>query len=130
MKDLMIMVSCGALVAVLGFFQRREQRLAQKRRSYSLADFVEKFSSEGIPERIAVEVFRYFQNVQTTKDFPVHPEDDLYKVYGVYNEDLDDAVVDLADRCGCGPPTNEKVKGLDPVRTIEDMVRLLGRLCS
>ena len=104
--------------------------MARERGTYSLDQFLDHFSTETIPERILLEVYRYFQNLQTARDFPVHPADDLYKVYGVWNEDLDDAVIELARKCGCKTPTNENVAGINAVQTIEDLVRLLARLCS
>jgi hypothetical protein len=115
---------------MFGFFKGREERMARERGTYSFDQFLNHFSTEAVPERIMLEVYRYFQDLQTTKDFPVHPTDHLYEVYGVWNEDLDDAVIELARRCGCRTPTNDNVKGVNRVQSIEDLVRLLALLCS
>jgi hypothetical protein len=131
MKTLMLFTNYATLFLVLvGFFSRREERMVRERGAYSQDQFLEHFSTEAIPERILVEIYRYFQSLQKTKNFPVHPSDDLYKVYGVWNEDLDDAVVELARRCGCKTPTNETVKGMDRVQSIQDLAKLLSKLCS
>jgi len=95
---------------------------------HGLDDFVAFFSGEEIPRRTLVEVYKYFQSLQSVKDFQVHPTDNLYKVYGVWNEDLDDAVLELAKRCGSKTPVTEDLQNMPAVRTVADIVRLLSRL--
>ncbi len=56
------------------------------------------------------------------------PEHDLYGVYRIWDEDLDDAVLELAHKCGLKKPTTEAVKDLPPVCNVEDLVRLLAQL--
>ena len=108
------------------WLRHREQKMAKVRSGLGFEDFVAYFSGEDIPLYKLREVYEYFQNWQSVKNFPVLPTDDLIKVYGIVDEDLDDAVVELANRWRANlPPTFE---GLGPVRTIADIVHLLNRL--
>ena len=116
----------ASFLALTGFLRYREQKIAKTRSGLGFDDFVAYFSGEDIPMYKLREVYEYFQNWQSVKNFPVLPGDDLYKVYGIYDEDVDDAVIELADRWRAKlPPTFE---GLEPVRTVADIVHLLNQL--
>jgi hypothetical protein len=116
----------ASVFALTGFLRYREQKIAKRRSGLGFADFVAYFSGEDIPLYKLREVHEYFQNWQSIKNFPVLPADDLYKVYGLYNESVDDAVIELANRWRAKlPPTFE---GLQPVRTVADIVHLLQQL--
>lgn len=104
----------------------REKKLADSRRGQGFDDFTAYFSGEDIPRNKLRHVYDFFQRWQSVKDFPVHPTDDLYKVYGIVEDDVDDAVVELADRWRAKLPPN--FEGLRPVRTVADVVRLLHQL--
>jgi hypothetical protein len=106
--------------------RRRERKLAESRRGQGFDDFSGYFSGENIPRNKLHHVYDFFQSWQSVKNFPVRPSDDLYKVYGIVDDDVDDAVIELADRwCAKLPPTFE---GLRPVRTVADVVHLLNQL--
>jgi hypothetical protein len=108
------------------WLRHREQKIAKRRSGLGFADFVAYFSGEDIPLYKLREVYEYFQNWQSVKNFPVLPADDLIKVYGIVDEDLDDAVIELANRWRAKlPPSFE---GLQPVRTVADIVHLLQQL--
>ena len=89
------------------------------------AQFEEHFRRAGVPARIAREVYLLLRDGSFLGRAEVRPGDELYKVYGLCEEDLDDAVLELARRCGCRRPTTQDVSGLPPVRTVEDLVRLI-----
>ena len=110
----------------LGLLRYREQKLAKTRSGLGFEDFVAYFSGEDIPLYKLREVYNYFQNWQYVKNFPVLPNDDLYKVYGIVDEDVDDAVIELAERWRVKLPAT--FDGLEPVRTVGDIVHLLNRL--
>ena len=104
----------------------REQKLADSRRGQGFDDFSAYFSGENISREKLRHVYEFFQSWQSVKNFPVHPSDILYKVYGIVDDDVDDAVIELAHRCRAKlPPTFE---GLRPVRTVADVVHLLNQL--
>ena len=100
----------------------------EERNQYQSEGFLQYFSKQGIPDFLSLEVYKYIQDFRGAKDFAVQPADDLYKVYGIWSEDLDDAVLQLAQKIGCPKPTTEDVKDMPPVHTIEDLVWLLFRL--
>lgn len=109
-----------------GLLRYRDREIAKRRSGLGFNDFVAYFSGEDIPLHKLREVYAYFQNWQSVENFPVLPADDLYRVYGICDEDVDDAVIELADRWRAKlPPTFE---GLRPVRTVADIVHLLNRL--
>ena len=86
------------------------------------------FQTESFPRDKLREVYDYFQSWQSVKNFPVDPNDDLYEVYGICDEDLDDAVFELAARWRKKSPADFDLEGHPPIRTVADLVRLLSRL--
>ena len=126
-----------ALITVLGGvvlflvvnvrLRSKNAKIAASRSGDSREDFIYYFSKEGAPKEILVEVYRSLQALQSAKNFPVRPDDDLYQVYGIWNEDLDDLIIELAQTCGCKTPTTEDVAELAPIRSVKDLVRLLHR---
>jgi len=119
----------GIVTSVLAgnvFLRKRAQKLADSRRGQGLQDFTVYFSGKDIPEDKLRLVYDYFQEWQSVKNFPVLPNDDLSKVYGIVDDDVDDAVIELADRWGATLPVT--FDGLQPVRTVADVVHLLNKL--
>ena len=118
---LLISGGLAVFLAGNGLLRYREYKFAKARTGQGFNEFVAYFSGEDIPLYKLREVYDYFQKLQSVKDFPVLPTDDLYKVYGICDEDVDDAVVELASRCRVTLPAT-----FEPVRTIADVVRLLN----
>ena len=116
----------ASFVAGNSLLRYREQKLADSRRGQGFEDFAACFSGENIPlDKLRV-VYDYFQRWQSVKNFPVHPNDDLYKVYGIVDDDVDDAVIEMADGWRAKLPAT--AKGVRPVRTVADVVHLLHQL--
>jgi hypothetical protein len=116
----------ASFFAVDSFLRNRTQKLADSRRGQGFDDFIAPFSGENIPADKLRHVYDFFQNWQDVKNFPVDPNDDLVKVYGIVDDDLDDAVIEIAGRWPAKlPPTFE---GLGPVRPVADVVHLLHQL--
>lgn len=126
----------GALIFFAGFavvvlaaavvMHYRTKRLAQKRRGIGFDDFAAYFAGERIPRDKLYVVYEYLQGEQSVKDFPVLATDDLCKVYGICEEDLDDAAINLATKWHVTLPA--EFEGVEPVRTVADLVRLLASL--
>ena len=104
----------------------RVKRLAKTRRGMGFDDFLAYFAGEQIPRDKLFVVFEYLQEWQSVKDFPVHPTDDLCKVYGMCEEDIDDAVIELAEKWRVLLPA--EFEGIDPIHTVAELVRLLAGL--
>jgi hypothetical protein len=97
------------------------KELGRRRGSYSVEDFARDLD---IPcsERIARSVYTHFQGVAEAPDFPVRPLDDLYEVYRLDDEGVEDEVRALFDQCSLSwPPTTWE----EPVVTVRDVVKLL-----
>lgn len=118
----------AAVLAVNSLFRHKERKIMKEHEGYRVEDFLKHFAEANIPKNILMETYQYLQDSQTTKGFPVCPTDDLYKVYGIWNEDLDDAVLELTKRCGYKQPTTEDVADLPPVHTVKDLIWLLYRI--
>ena len=89
-------------------------------------DFVAYFSGEQIPRDKLFAVYEYLQGWQTVNDFPVAATDDLCKVYGLCEGDLDDTAIELAEKWRVNLP--DDYEGVDPVHTVADLVRFLAGL--
>ena len=116
----------GVFLAINLYLRFRVREIANSRRGKGFDDFATYFSALGIPRVKLFQVYLYFQDIQPVKNFPVFPTDDLYKVYGLADDDLDETVVDLAEQWGAVLPA--RLDGLGPVCSVEDLVLLLNRL--
>jgi hypothetical protein len=115
--------------ATAGFKWFRQYRLKRSRKGQDRQSFVRYFIVEGIPEPIAIEVYRYLQKQQMVKGFPVNPEDNLEEVYGLQDEDLSEAIVELAQICRVPvPPDNDPVWSQAHIFSVEDLVRFVEDL--
>ena len=123
---LMLSGIVASFVAGNSLLRYREQKLANSRRARGFDDFAAYFSGEKIPRDKLRHVYDFFQSWQSVKDFPVQPNDDLYKVYGIVGDDVDDAVIEIAGRWRAKLP--ESFEGLPPVRTVADIAHLLHQL--
>jgi len=102
----------------------KEFILRRKRGAERKEDFVKYFVRENIPESLALMVYHKIQSGCFFKDFPVKPDDNLYKIYGIVNEDVDDIVIETAEANNRIVPNvleNQKT-----VTTVEDVVRLVA----
>ena len=107
--------------------RRREQKLARQRRGLGFDEFAAYFKAKDIPRDRLREVYDYFQHWQSVKNFPVQPDDDLYQVYGIVDEDVDDAVIELAKKWRVSLPPDSEWESMGTVRTVADVVRLLSQ---
>jgi len=120
----------GAVATFLAgdsWLRYRERKLARQRSGQGFEEFAIYFSGESIPRDKLREVYDYFQQWQSMKDFPVQPEDGLYEVYGIVDEDVDDAVIELAKKWGVSLPPDAEWASMGTVSTVADIVRLLSR---
>lgn|SRR5215213_59877 len=129
MNSLLILAGfVGVLVVWYCWLRYRQHQLARMRSGRGFEEFAAYFPAETYPRDNLREVYKYFQGLQFVKNFPVDPNDDLYKVYGLCDEDLDDVVFELAERCRKRAPADADLEGQSPVRTVADLVRFLSRL--
>jgi len=128
---LVLAVMLGIFLSGNWLLRRRDRRLARKRTGQGFDQFLAYFSGESIPHNKLREVYEYLQSSHSVKDFPVLPTDDLCKVYGIcHHEDLDDAVIELAQRWRADLPRFFDLERPAPVRSVADLVHFLARLPS
>lgn len=80
------------------------------------------------PEILIAQVYTYLaeQHGAVEPHYIVNPQDDLDRVYGLADLDLEDAVLVIADRAGARlPRANELDELKTRVRTVEDLLQYL-----
>jgi len=90
-------------------------------------DAVSLFVAEcrAVDEDIAMAVFHFLKQWRPKHTF--RASDDLSRVYGIVDDDLDDAVLELARETGYRRPLSGKL-GVKPVRSASDLAELLHHL--
>jgi hypothetical protein len=115
--------------AVAGFKWLKQYRLKRSRKGQNRQSFVRYFVVEGISEALVMEVYRYLQKLQWVKSFPVSPEDNLEQVYGLRDEDLTEAIVEIVKVCRVPlPPDNSPLWIQAHIFTVEDLIRFVDFL--
>lgn len=87
-------------------------------------DNIQSFTAIGTPTVLAERVIRYLQNWKNRADFPVDPGDDIYHVYGIVDEDLDDFILAIAETNGFKLPESTAY-WQNPIVTVEDAIRFI-----
>lgn len=99
------------------------------RRRYSRADFARFFSAKGVPEEIAEGVWNCMVEAADVEGFKPRPEDDLQKVLGLVDQDLDEKILQpLLQRFDCHVPTQDDVGKIEPVKTVADVVEFIAEM--
>jgi hypothetical protein len=115
--------------ASTGFKWFKQYRLKRSRKGQDRQGFLRYFVVEGIPEAIAIEVYRYLQKLQLVKGFPVNPEDNLEEIYGLQDEDLTEAIVEIAQICRAPiPPDGSPIWNQAHIYSVEDLIRFIDTL--
>ena len=115
--------------AATGFKWLKQYQLKRSRKGQKRESFVRYFIVEGIPEALAVEVYRYLQKLQLVKGFPVSPEDNMEQVYGLRDEDLTEAIVEIAKVCRVPiPAENSPLWTQAYIFSVEDLIRFIDFL--
>jgi len=120
-------IAVAAFICLVFVTLAQQLSLKKARQGQNIITFTEYFSGEGIPDYLCREVYRYFQNLLWIRDFPVHPKDDLAKIYGLSDEDIFDTVVALTEVCGYQLPLGKETIGrpIGNIVLVEDLVRFL-----
>ena len=81
---------------------------------------VEQFILAGTPKELAESVVQYLRDWKNRPDLSVSPTDNIYRKYGIVDEDLDDFVLEVADSNGRRPPESTAY-WQTPVETLQDL---------
>lgn len=105
----------------------RFKRLAKKREGLSICEFARSFDCRRVDTKIIRAAYEGFQNWAGfgIKDFPVMASDDVYKIYGMESEDLEDFGGELAEKVGRSWNALESNPLYGKVNTVRDLVLFL-----
>jgi hypothetical protein len=91
------------------------------------SSLVDELCAAGIDRDIADAVFQYLRRGNWNKSRPIAAAERLYPNYGMADEDLDDAVLELAKAVGGRHLTTDDVRDCTLV-TVRDLALLLQKL--
>ena len=114
------LIALGTLVSYIQAYLIRRNRKDDKR-----GDFIDHFVSEGISEPVALSVYKYLQNWMGFDDFPVRPQDNIVKIYGIVDEDMDELIIEIAEANNLVVP-DEPDEEQEPIATVEDLIRFIA----
>lgn len=113
-----------AILAVVGtiWLRIRDRRIAASRLGETFDTFCESFTADEAALDVLQAVYGMFQNWCS---FPIRADDDIAGVYGMVDEDLDDAVLEVRSECGRQLPPEEEIQQTSSVVTVRDFVRFV-----
>lgn len=107
-------------------FSLRQKRLAKERDPLGESDFVARIVDAGGDQEAARFVHEKLQGWLYAEGFTPYPEDDLERIYGIAEEELDeDLILDILKQIGLSPPSGERIKAFGNVSTPTDVARLV-----
>ncbi len=120
---LVVLVAVGVIAE-----RHRTRRIAAGRVGETFDTFVAGFSSGDAPPEVLRAVYAQLQDwcSDAVDAFPVRAEDNLRRVYGLIEEDLDDQVLAVVARCGRRLAPAERLRDITPVETVRDFVRFVA----
>jgi hypothetical protein len=127
MRALVVLAIILAFCCVLAFANAiRHRRIANSRRGEDMTTFLSLLHDESLPYDVAHIVYHRMQKyINSEAEFPVHPEDNLYSIFGIVDEDVDDLIVEVLAECGRRMPPNAFES---PPRTVRDVLDII-KIC-
>lgn len=104
------------------------RRIAASRAAEDFGTFCSSFEAEGAPRDVLQAVHAKFQEwcSDAVTEFPVRAADNIVNIYGMVNEDLEDAIVEVVAWCGRQLPPACELRLMRPVVTVRDFVLLVS----
>ena len=103
----------------------RQRRLVGERAWLTEDRFVSHFPNSS---DIASEVWRSLQREAVVENFRVAPSDDLFEVFGMADDDVEELVLELLGRFDCRVPAPSETKQMPEVRTASDVVGFVAEM--
>lgn len=100
----------------------RQKDLAESRDAWTEHEFLDYFAESGVAHGITRAVWEALGQEADPEGFTPRPTDNLLQVYGLADDDLDDLILAVLERCGCRVPPPSETEKMDPVLTVADMV--------
>lgn len=106
----------------------RQRDLASGRSPMTKEHFIEAVSSTDLGEAAANFLWEKLSELVVYDGFTPHPDDDLLKVYGLAEEDLDeDVILEIIRVTASNVPDQEALAQFGPVNTPSDIIRLIEK---
>ncbi|MGD0402601.1 MAG: hypothetical protein ABSB66_05335 [Candidatus Acidiferrales bacterium] len=106
--------------------RRRQQEIATSRPLDTLETFVASFRPELQP--IARAIYTQFQEFTVRGNLPFRKSDPVVKTLSIDRDDLDEALLKVANQFGCRKPTKEDDSKFHSRETFEDFVEFINYL--
>jgi hypothetical protein len=118
-----------AIVTVVGRISTR--RMAAARVGENLDTFRESFAWEAVPADVLRAVYAKFQEWVSgfgVAEFPVRADDNITRVYGMADEDLEGLVNEVLAECGRRLPPAAEMRRMSPIplATVRDFARFVA----
>lgn len=98
----------------------RQLLLLESRQQWDIEDLLAGFPTVG-QMQVARAVLSYCQSKSVCRAFPVHPEDDLYKIFGATEEELAETTSRICEMFSIDIPTGSRF--LDAkIRTVKQLI--------
>lgn len=124
---LTVIIAVGVLLVGLLALVRARRLTRESIERDGLSRFRDHFRGR-YPENLVSQVYTYLaeQHGAVEPHYIVNPQDDLARVYGLADLDLEDAVLVIADRAGARLPRSNELDELKTrVQSVEDLLRYL-----
>jgi hypothetical protein len=82
----------------------------------------------GVSEELALLVYETLIDSYRVKQVTI--DADLYRAFGIVDDELDQVVVEVAEKAGLQLPGAAETAGMPPVRTVKDLLLFLNGLRS
>ena len=135
--ELLIIISVGfaifAYITIDSFFYYKMlKKLKEERIKNGITSkmFFHYFLEKGVDEKFCQVVYEDFQKwVESIGNFPIMPLDNIFKIYRIADETLDDAILEILARYQNIPVKNVDVTNIPEatIQTIDDLVMALWK---
>jgi hypothetical protein len=114
------------IVLTMGFLMLvdylRMRRLAEQRKGETFYHLAAHFIGENVSEEVLRNTYEYFYDWSGAVSVPVRATDNIDEIYGISDEDLDDAVEAILTKSGRRLPSEEEIESFPLFETVEDVV--------
>jgi hypothetical protein len=110
-----------------GPFRGRQLKLMSSRKNYSQQQFTDYFISLDVTNNLSNIVWNELRAESSIDNFKPSPDDNIVFVFGLYEEDFEEFLVNLADRCDKKLPSESELKNMAAINTVQDLIIFLSK---
>jgi hypothetical protein len=109
-------------------FSYRQRRLGRERKPLDEAAFVHEITGDDGDHAAAILLWKRLQGWVYAENFAPYPSDDLEKVFGIAEEELDeDLILSILQELSVPPPSDEALSRFGRINTPLRVAQLVGR---